>query len=71
MMEKYDFARVYFMACDRICTAAEDMYEKLFTDSGDPICDREEVESVIKAFQKTYRLEIDMIRQIAIDCSDA
>ena len=69
-MERYDIFRTYFTACKRICDASEEMYEDLFEDDGTPKHDKYLVEAVIKDFQKVYRIEIDLIRQTALEYSN-
>lgn len=66
-MERYDASHMYFVACKRISDAAEEMYEKLHNDDGEPLNEPGTVEAVIKHFQKNYRIEIDLIRQTVLE----
>ncbi len=67
MREEYEIFFMYFLACQRITDASEEMYESLFTEDGEPIYDIDKVNEIIKDFQKNYRVEIDLIRQTAIE----
>jgi|LakMenEpi03Aug12_release.lakeMendotaPanAssembly.Ray.scaffolds.fasta_scaffold776577_1 hypothetical protein len=63
-MDKYKkwLSEMYYLSTSRIIEETASLYERMHTDSGDPVEDVEKLKKEIKYYMLTIALEIDLAR---------
>jgi hypothetical protein len=70
-ISKYDLARSYTIATQRIHNLVIELYESFFDDNGDPIEHPGKVANNIVGYRQKINLEFDMIREAAQQAYEA
>jgi hypothetical protein len=63
-MKNSKVSETYFIACERIHSAADMLYESLHEDDGEALTELEDVLIQIKSFRDWVNIEIDLVREI-------
>jgi len=66
-MEKFKLSEIYAIATKRMGEAVAELYEDLHDDEGNPISKREKVSEKATKLKKNVLLEIDLIKQAALE----
>tara|TARA_R100001591_G_scaffold67123_1_gene76312 strand:+ start:568 stop:780 length:213 start_codon:yes stop_codon:yes gene_type:complete len=65
-MKTSRLSQLFFIACDRIHQAVDDLYEVIHDDAGAPIKDKESIEEALASLKTAVYHELDLIKS-AVD----
>lgn len=65
-MKTSRLSQLFFIACDRIHQAVDDLYESIHSESGEPIRDLESIEDALTELKTAVYHELDLIKS-AVD----
>ena len=65
-MKTSRLSQLFFIACDRIHQAVDDLYESIHNDAGEPIRDTESIEEALAELKTAVYHELDLIKS-AVD----
>lgn len=66
-MNEYKLSEMYAMATQRMADAVTELYEDLHNQDGRPIFKREKISEGMAKFRKAITLEIDLVKQAALE----
>lgn len=65
-MKRSRLSQLFFIACDRIHQAVDDLYECIHDETGSPIHDSESIEEALAELKTAVYHELDLIKS-AVD----
>lgn len=69
-MKTSRLSQLFFIACDRIHQAVDDLYEMIHSESGEPVRDRESIESALTDLKTAVYQELDLIKTAVDEFND-
>jgi hypothetical protein len=65
-MKRSRLSQLFFIACDRIHQAVDDLYESIHDETGSPVRDSESIEEALAELKTAVYHELDLIKS-AVD----
>jgi|TARA_R100000081_G_C4660079_1_gene87152 hypothetical protein len=69
-MKTSRLSQLFFIACDRIHQAVDDLYEVIHNETGEPVRDKDDIEEAIADLKTAMYHELDLIKSAVDEFQD-